>query len=188
MLRERFIARARGLNVNRLVFVDEAGATTSMTRDHGRGPRGTRVHGRVPRNRGTVTTMIGAMSVDGVEAMMTIEGGTSGEVFLAYVTEVLVPRLCPDDIVILDNAGAHKVKGVRDAIEAAGAWLWYLPPYSPDLNPIELCWSKLKGVLKDLGARTAEALELSIGEAMRAITPENARAFFRHCGFQNQCV
>lgn len=159
-----------------------------MTRDYGRSRRGSRVHGRVPRNRGTVTTLIGALTVDGVDAIMAIEGGTSGEVFLTYVSDVLVPRLCPDDIVILDNAGAHKVKGVREAIEGAGAKLWYLPPYSPDLNPIELCWSKLKSILKSTGARTAEALEQAVGMAMKAITPENAKAWFRHCGFEAQAV
>jgi transposase len=155
-----------------------------MTRDYGRAPRGQRVHGSVPRNRGEVTTMIGALDVHGMRAMMTVEGGTDADVFEAFVEQVLIPKLRPGDIVVLDNVGAHKPTRIRLLIEAAGARLLFLPPYSPDLNPIELSWSKLKGVLKDFGARTRDALDLAIRRGMDLIGADDARAWFTHCGYQ----
>lgn len=155
-----------------------------MTRDYARAPCGERVGGNVPRNRGDVTTMIGALDVRGVRAMMTIEGGTDAEVFETFLEQVLVRRLRPGDIVVLDNLGAHKSVNVRLLIEGAGARLVYLPPYSPDLNPIELCWSKLKAALKDFGARTREALETAIRRAMDLIVPDDAAGWFKHCGYQ----
>ena len=142
-LRRRFVEFAKKLDPRRLVFIDEAGSHIAMTRDYARAPRGERAVASVPRNAGTVTTMIGALDAMGVRAMMTIEGATDGEVFETFLTRVLVPKLRPGDIVILDNVGAHKTPNVRPLIEAAGASLLYLPPYSPDLNPIELCWSKM---------------------------------------------
>jgi transposase len=155
-----------------------------MTRDYGRAPRGQRVHGSVPRNRGEVTTMIGALDVHGMRAMMTVEGGTDADVFEAFVEQVLIPKLRPGDIVVLDNVGAHKPTRIRLLIEAAGARMLFLPPYSPDLNPIELSWSKLKGVLKDFGARTRDALDVAIRRGMDLIGADDARAWFTHCGYQ----
>jgi transposase len=165
------------------VFLDEAGSHIGMTRDYARAPRGERALGSVPRNRGEVTTMIGALDVRGVRAMMTVEGGTDAEVFEAFLERVLVRKLRPGDIVVLDNVGAHKPEHMRRLIEAAGARMLFLPPYSPDLNPIELCWSKLKSCLKDFGARTREALDDAIRRAMDLIGADDAEAWFTHCGY-----
>jgi len=183
-LRRGFIAYVKTLDPRRLVFLDEAGSHIAMTRDYGRAPRGERVHGCVPRNRGEVTTMIGALDVRGMRAMMTVEGGTDADVFEAFVEQVLVGKLHPGDIVVLDNVGAHKPDRIRHLVEAAGARLLFLPPYSPDLNPIELGWSKLKGVLKDFGARTRDALDVAIRRGMDLIGADDARACFTHCGYQ----
>lgn len=129
-------------------------------------------------------TMVGAIGINGLRTLMTVEGGTTGEVFLSFVKEFLAPTLKAGDIVVLDNLGSHKVEGVREAIEAVGAESFYLPPYSPDFNPIELCWSKLKGILKKLGARTRDGLEDGIATAMAQILPADSMARFKHCGYQ----
>lgn len=166
------------------MFLDEAGSHIAMTRDYGRAPRGERVHGSVPRNRGEVTTMIGALDVRGMRALMTVEGGTDADVFEAFVEQMLVRKLRPGDIVVLDNVGAHKPDRIRALVEAAGARLLFLPPYSPDLNPIELGWSKLKSALKDFGARTRDGLDHAIRRAMDLIGADDARAWFSHCGYK----
>ena len=126
-------------------------------------------------------TILGAMSLRGIIASMTIEEATDGDIFLAYVEHILCPALNPGDVVVMDNLSSHKIKGVRQLIEKAGAEALYLPPYSPDLNPIEKAWSKLKQFLRSAKARTKEALEAAITEAIRLITPENANAWFNHC-------
>jgi transposase len=154
-----------------------------MTRDYARAPRGARALGAVPRNAGTVTTMIGALDVNGVRAMMTIEGATDGEVFEIFLERVLLRKLRSGDIVVLDNVGAHKTTDVRRLIEAAGASVLYLPPYSPDLNPIELCWSKLKAILREFGPRTQDALDEAIRRAMDLIGRTDAAGWFKHCGY-----
>jgi transposase len=128
--------------------------------------------------------MLGAITLEGVTAMMTIEGGTCAEVFTTFVTEVLAPTLIPGDHVVLDNLGAHKSPKALEAIRRAGATPIFLPPYSPELNPIELAWSKLKSLLKDAKARTQEALDQAIASALELITPADAEAWFRHCGYQ----
>jgi transposase len=156
--RERFAETIAITPLHRLVFIDETVSHVAMTRTHARAPRGRRAVGRVPRNRGTVTTVIGAIAARGVTALMTVEGGTSGAVFLRFVRDHLCPTLRRGDVVVMDNLGAHHATGVREAIEAVGASVVYMPPYSPDLNPIELCWSKLKSVLRTLGARTRKTL------------------------------
>jgi transposase len=183
-LRRTFIALAKTLDPSRLVFIDEAGSNIAMTRDYGRALHGERVPGRVPRNRGTVTSMLGALDFKGVRAMMTVEGGTDADVFEAFVEQVLARKLRPGDIVVLDNVGAHKPDKVREIVRERGARLLFLPPYSPDLNPIELCWSKLKAALKDFGARTREALDAAIRRAMDLISADDATAWFTHCGYQ----
>lgn len=155
-----------------------------MTPERARAPRGQRAPGHVPRNRGRVTTILGALTLTGLSALMTIEGGTSGPVFLAFVLQVLLPSLRPGDIVVLDNLAAHKMQPVREAIESVGARLLFLPPYSPELNPIELCWSKLKHILKRMEARTPESLLAAIRLAAQEIRPQDAAAWFRHCGYQ----
>jgi len=166
-----------------MFFLDEAGSHVAMTPDYAWAPRGQRVNDAVPRNRGTVTTMIGALTVVGLVALMTVEGATDAEVFDAYVEHVLVPQLKPGDIVVVDNLGAHKSVAIRDRIEAAGARLLFLPPYSPDFNPIEECWSKLKTLLKKVGARTREELDQAIAYCMTRITPSDALGWIRHAGY-----
>ena len=128
-------------------------------------------------------TILGALSRRGVVAAMTIESATDGDVFLAYLEQALCPKLQAGDVVVMDNLSAHKVQGVRQLIEASGAKLLYLPPYSPDFNPIEQAWSKLKQLLRAAKARTAEVLEQAVAEVLKAITVENAAAWFRHCGY-----
>jgi len=167
----------------RLKFIDESGTNISMTRLYGRAPRGQRVSGSVPQNYGQNITMLASLSATGVEAVMTVEGATDGDVFRTYVCEVLSATLSRGDIVVLDNLSAHKVEGVREAIEARGARLIYLPPYSPDLNPIERCWSKIKTALRAAKARTREALEAAIKQALLTVTESDARAWFKHCGY-----
>ena len=169
------------------MFLDEAGSHISMTREHAWCPKGERFFGAVPRNRGTVLTMLGALGLDGVRALRTYEGGTSGEVFLSFVHEVLVPRLSPGDVVVMDNLGAHHATGVRAAIESTGARVVYLPPYSPDLNPIEMCWSKVKSLLRFFAARTIPSLVNAVADAVAAVTSSDARAWFAHAGYP-QCA
>lgn len=159
-----------------------------MTREYAWAPRGARAEDAVPRNRGTVTTLIGALTTDGLIAMMTIEGGTSGDVFVVYVEKVLLPELRPGDLVVMDNLGAHKDVRVKPLIESVGARVVYQPPYSPDLNPIELAWSKVKWWLRMAKARTREALDLAVAMVMDMVTPEDAVAWFRHCGYVNQLI
>lgn len=165
------------------MFVDESGVTTQMTRRWGRAPRGERIAEATPQGHWQVLTMLGTMSLRGRVAAMTVESATDGDVFLAYLEQVLCPKLKPGDVVVMDNLSAHKVNGVRELIEATGAELLYLPPYSPDFNPIEKAWSKLKQLLRAAKARTAEALEQAVTQALKAITADNAFAWFQHCGY-----
>lgn len=167
----------------RLIFLDESGVTTQMTRTWGRALKGERIGEATPQGHWKVLTTLGAMSVRGIEAAMTIEAATDGEIFDAFVEQVLCPRLKPGDVVVLDNLSAHKVTSIREKIQAHGAELLYLPPYSPDLNPIEKAWSKFKQYLRSAKARTSEALDQAITQALGTITPANAQAWFSHCGY-----
>jgi transposase len=167
----------------RFKFVDESGVNIAMTRLFGRAARGCRVVDAIPKNHGSNVTLLGSLSCQGLEAVMTIDGPTDAAVFRAYVSEVLVPTLTPGDIVVMDNLSAHKVTGIREAIEAAGATLLYLPPYSPDWSPIEPCWSKLKTYLRAVKARTREALDEALTYAIDLITAADARGWFAHCGY-----
>ncbi|MDP2307462.1 MAG: IS630 family transposase [Pseudomonadota bacterium] len=182
-LREHWVAWQPEVVPARLVFIDESGSTVAMTRTHARSPRGERTSEAVPRNRGTVTTILGALTVDGLQATMTVEGGTDGDVFAAYVEHVLLPILCVGDLVVLDNAAAHKDPRVKALLATAGAKALYIPPYSPDLNPIELAWAKLKTYLRSVKARTVGALNDAIAAAMKLISPNDAIGWFRHCGY-----
>jgi transposase len=137
----------------------------------------------VPQNYGENVTMLAAIGTGGVSAPMTVNGAVDGEVFLAYVRQVLAPTVSAGDIVVMDNLGAHRTAGVAEAIEACGARLEYLPPYSPDYNPIEQCWSKVKTFLRKAKARTREALEAALKEAQLTISEADARAWFAHCGY-----
>jgi transposase len=162
--REAWRETQGGLSIDRLVFIDETWATTNMTRRYGRARRGQRLVAAVPHGHWKTTTFIGALTADGLTAPAVIDGAVNGEIFLAYVEQVLVPTLAPGKIVVMDNLSSHKVAGVREAIEAASAELRYLPPYSPDLNPIEQVFAKLKAILRKIAARSVEALWTAIGQ------------------------
>lgn len=170
--------------MRRCKFVDESGVNIAMTPLYGRAPRGERVVGSVPQNYGSNLTMIAALGVSGLAALMTVEGATDGEVFRVWTEQVLCPTLEKGDVVVMDNLGAHKVSGIREAIEGRGAKLIYLPPYSPDLSPIERCWSKIKAALRAIGARTRLGLEKAIKQALSTITESDALAWFAHCGYE----
>jgi len=161
------------------VFLDESGVSTQMTRRYGRARRGVRVAESTPEGNWKILTILGAMSVRGLIATMTVEAATDAEIFLAYLEHVLCPALRPGDVVVMDNLSSHKVTGVREQIETAGAELLYLPPYSPDLNPIEKAWAKLKQQLRSAKARTTEALDHAIQELIPTIRPQDATAWFR---------
>ena len=166
-----------------MIFLDETGATTEMTRRYGRAIPGKRVREGTPAGHWRTLTVLGAIRQSGWVATMTIEAATDGEIFQAYLEQVLCPQLQPGDIVVMDNLSAHKVPGVRELIENAGAELRYLPPYSPDFNPIEKCWSKFKQLLRSAKARSLEKLESSVADALTAITPQDMQGCFHHCGY-----
>ncbi|MGA9128170.1 MAG: IS630 family transposase [Terracidiphilus sp.] len=163
----------------KLIYLDESGVSTQMTRLYARGLGGARIHEGTPDGRWKILTILGAMSTRGMIATMTIEEATDREIFLAYLDEVLCPQLKTGDVVVMDNLSSHKVNGVRQRIEKCGATLLYLPPYSPDLNPIEKVWSKLKLLLRSAKARSKEALDQAIAELLPLITAEDAKAWFR---------
>lgn len=167
------------------MFLDESHAKTTMTRRYGRAPRGLRVVDHVPAGKYHSTTMLGAIRHDGTIAAMVYEGGTDVAVMRAFAEGDLRRILRPRDIVVMDNLSSHKDAGVIAAIESAGAIVCFLPPYSPDLNPIEPMWSKVKEVLRSLKARTAEALLDAIGVALRSVTITDAEGWFTHCGYGN---
>jgi transposase len=157
-----------------------------MTRLYGRAPAGQRVVGSVPQNYGPNVTLLGALGIQGLQAVMTVDGATDTEVFRAYVKHVLGPTLAPGDIVVMDNLRAHKAVGIQQALARRGARLLYLPPYSPDLAPIEPCWSKVKTALRQAKARTREALDTAITGALVTVTSSDAYGWFRHCGYALQ--
>jgi transposase len=171
------------LHPGQVVFLDETGAHTKMTRRRGRAGRGQRVIASVPHAHWKTTTFVGALRAGGFVAPTVIDGPMNGAAFRAYVEQQLAPTLRPGDVVIMDNLAAHKAAGVREAIEAVGARLEYLPPYSPDLNPIELAFAKLKTLLRAVGERSVEALEATIGASLARFTPQECCAYFRHCGY-----
>ena len=165
--------------------VDECGTHTSMTRLRARAPRGKRAYGKVPRNRGKNTTLIASVTLEGgMGEAMAVEGATDARVFEAYVEGFLAPSLKEGQVVLLDNLGAHKTRRVRELVEARGAQVWFLPAYSPDLNPIEEAFSKVKALLKKAAARTKEALMEAMAGALGAVTPEDARGWFAHSGYE----
>ncbi|MBM0740334.1 IS630 family transposase [Phormidium sp. CLA17] len=170
------------VDVRNLVFIDEAGIHLGMVRLFARALRGQRAVDAVPRNRGTNVSLIGALSLDGLIASMTLEGSVDTAAFLSYVNDVLVPQLWIGAIVVMDNLKVHHAHSVRAAIEAVGAQVVFLPPYSPDLSPIELCWSKLKQFLRSKAARTYQALDQAMTEVLNYITEDDALGWFNHCG------
>jgi transposase len=166
-----------------LIFLDESGAKTNLTRLRGRAPRGKRVHAKSPHGRWQTTTMICSMRLDGSTACMTIEGATDAEVFRAYVHRVLCPTLRQGDVVIMDNLSPHKSAPTLALIARAGAEVLFLPAYSPEFNPIEKMWSKVKASLRSAEARTQPALIEAVARALESITPQDARNWFAHCGY-----
>jgi transposase len=171
------------LHAHQLVFIDETGANTQMSRRQGRALRGTRVISKIPHGHWKTTTFVGALRVTGVTAPLVVDGAMNGRVFLAYVEQQLVPTLHPGDTVIMDNLAAHKVAGVRAAIESVGARLVYLPPYSPDFNPIELAFAKLKQLLRSAAERVVDDLERRIGKLLGRFQPTECSRYFQHCGY-----
>ncbi len=175
-----------GLDPRKLVFIDETWAKTNMTRLRGRSPVGERLVASVPHGHWKTTTLIAALDHRGVRCSATVDGAVNRDVFEAFAGQVLVPALSPGDVVVMDNLSSHKGVRVRELVEAAGASLLFLPPYSPDLNPIELAFSKLKQMMRSAGHRTMHALWSDVQRMLDAISPADAAAFLRHCGYTLQ--
>jgi transposase len=172
-----------GWDASHLVFIDESGARTNLVRQYGRCLRGRRLVAYAPHGHWKTTTFVVALRAEGLTAPMVLDGAMNGKAFLAYVCQVLVPTLQPGDVVVMDNLSSHKAAGVRQAIEQANARLLYLPPYSPDLNPIELAFSKLKWLLRSVAERTVETLWSRLGQLLDQFPPQQCRNYFHHCGY-----
>lgn len=181
--REEWRRNQGKLDPTQLVFIDETGATTKMARRHGRCSKGQRLLCKEPFGHWKTTTFTAALRYDSITAPLTLDGPMNGETFRAYIEQFLVPTLKKDDVVIMDNLPSHKVSGIREAIEAAGAKLMYLPPYSPDLNPIEQVFSKFKALLRKAAARTIDALWEAIGKALDAFSPDECAAYLKNSGY-----
>ncbi len=181
--RERWRRHQGKLDPARLVFIDETWAKTNMTRTHGRAMRGERLLAKVPHGRWRTLTFLAALRADAITAPCVVDGPINGVTFLAYVEQVLVPTLRPGDIVIMDNLGSHKSQAVRTAIRKAGAKLFFLPPYSPDLNPIEQVFAKLKTLLRKAGERSVEATWKRIGQLLDAFTPRECANYVANSGY-----
>ena len=178
---------ASRFDARRLVFVDESGFNTSMTRLRARAPKGKRAYGKIPRNRGKNQTLIAAITLEGAMGeSMSVEGGTDALAFETYVERFLAPSLSEGQVVVLDGLGAHRTEKVEELIEGRGADLVFLPSYSPDLNPIEEAFSKIKNLVRKEGQRVREALVEAIGRALAAVTPEEAAGWFAHAGYRSQ--
>jgi transposase len=182
--REAWRAEFGAIDPARLVFVDESGTTTAMTRRHGRAPRGRRVDGAVPHGHWKVMTLTAAVRLGGVGGCLVLDGAVDAMAFETYVERVLAPTLRPGDVVVMDNLSSHKRDEVAAAIGAVGAEVRYLPPYSPDLNPIEKMSSKLKEYLRSAAARTIEGLIEAIGAGLLAVTGRDILGWFRSCGYR----
>jgi transposase len=181
--RAAFLAQFADVPLRDVVVLDESYATTAFTRLRGRSRRGERLVARVPHGHRKLLTVLAAMNVEGVVAAATVDAPAGGDVFRAFVDDALVPRLRRGQVVVMDNPAAHKVAGVRASIERAGCRVVYLPPYSPDLSPIEAMWSKVKQGLRSRGARTVAALVGAVGAALATVTPGDCAGFFRGCGY-----
>ena len=181
--RDKWFDQFGDVRVDQLVFIDEFGAATTMQRTHGRAPPGERVVSRVPHGHWKVLSTIAAMTVRGMTVSATFDGATDADTFVAFVREGLVPTLVTGQVVVLDNLSAHKGSEVKRLVESAGATLVPLPPYSPDLNPIELAISKIKTVLRKLARRSVDGVMTGIGEALGSITPDDAVHYIAYRGY-----
>jgi transposase len=175
---------ARVIEPERLVFVDECGVHTSLAPIYGYAPRDKRLHLPVPRNRGKNTTLLSSMTIEGMGPSLSVEGAATAQIFETYVEKVLAPSLCAGEIVVMDNLSAHKPKRIRELIEQQGCELLYLPAYSPDYNPIEEAFSKIKNLLRKAAARSKEALVEAIGQALSAVSAKDALNYFEHAGYR----
>ena len=184
--RSEWIADQPHWDPQRLVFLDETATATHMTRLRGRSPRGQRCVASAPHGHWKSTTFIAGLRQNAITAPLVLDGPMNGAAFLAYIQTCLCPTLRPGDIVVADNLSCHKVAGVRAAIEAVGATLRYLPPYSPDLNPIEKMFSKLKALLRKAARRTVESLWVQIGKTLDLFTPNECANYFASCGYVNR--
>ena len=183
--REEWRQMQKTLPMNRIVCIDESSAKTNMTRIYGRAPVGQRCHDSAPDSRWKTTTMLSSLRADGHTECIVYEGGTTRALFETYVAEILCPILRPGDVVIMDNLSSHKSPSITEKINKCCAELKYLPAYSPDLNPIEKMWSKLKAILRKLKARTTKELDDAIAIGLDAITPEDAIGWFTSCGYES---
>lgn len=181
--RHAFIRRQPALEAERLVFLDETSATTNMTRQLGRCSRGLRLLAPVPHGHWKTTTLVAGLRTTGITAPYVLDGALNGDVFRAYVEQILAPTLSPGDIVVMDNLACHKVAGIQQAIESHRARLIYLPPYSPDLNPIEQVFAKLKAMLRKAGKRTRDGLWDAIGQSLMLLRPGECRNMIRNSGY-----
>lgn len=177
--RAEFVAELRTVALEQLVYLDESGVSTQMTRPYARCQGGQRIRDSVPGGHWKMLTILGALDHTGMLAAMTVDAPTDGDVFLAFLDQVLCPRLRPGQVVVMDNLSSHKVDGVRERIEARGARVLYLPPYSPDLNPIEKAWAKLKQLIRSAKARLIDALHQAVADHLPAIQSHHAKAWFR---------
>jgi transposase len=183
LARNEYVGRRLGWLGRRLIFFDESGINISMTRAYGRAPTHERVYGSVPKNWGDNVTLSAGLTSEGLIAPLRLIGAMNSDIFEAYIEQFVVPELRAGDVVVMDNLSAHKRASIGRLIASAGAELVYLPPYSPDLNPIEMIWSKVKSVLRTLAARTFDALEDAIVVALRAVSPSDAANCIRHAGY-----
>jgi transposase len=167
----------------RFIFVDETGMNTDLARRYGRAPKGERAHGLIPRNTPKNLSLVGAMGKNGILCSMELEGAIDGDAFLVFIEEVLGPHLRRGDFVVMDNLNTHCSPKVEAALYARGAFLLFLPRYSPDMNPIEKAWSKLKIFLRGVAARTPDALRAALSEGLLTITTSDAQGWFRHAGY-----
>jgi transposase len=181
--RSSFRERLKGVDPERLRFVDESSTTIALTPRYGRAPRGERTLGKAPRNWGKNVTLISSITLEGMGASMSIEGSSDTDSFGLYMREILAPTLKAGQIVLMDNLSVHRSKWVRELIEERGCQLWLLPPYSPDFNPIEEAFSKVKALLRRAQARVLEALFEATEDALVSVSAEDARGYFRHCGY-----
>lgn len=183
LLRTDWQRRQPDLKGRKIWFLDETGVNLSLARSFGRAFCGQRAHGNVPKNYGQGITVLGAINRDGQMAALEVRGATDELVMLAFIREILAPVLEQGDVVVMDNLTSHKTRRVQEAFAALGVTALYLPPYSPDLNPIEMCWSKFKAILRQMSARSYETLSEAISHALEKITAADARSWIRHCGY-----